>query len=106
MGIRLLITGRRLGVCAAFEKHIINLGSYCGITPNRLLPAVKIVIMELDVLEKNIVAAIAKCSVFTFGQVECVYRKLKSFDKTIEVLKLAVAGVRVDDEILRLINGR
>ena len=60
--------------------------------------------MELDILEKNIVAAIAKCSVFTFGQVEGVYRKLKSFDKTIEVLKLVVSGVPVDDEMLRLIN--
>jgi hypothetical protein len=30
----------RLGVCAAFLEQNFNLGSYCGITPNRLLPAV------------------------------------------------------------------
>lgn len=62
--------------------------------------------MELDILERNIVASIAKCSVFTFSQVESVYRKSRSFDKTIEILKLVVSGVPVDNEILRLINGR
>lgn len=62
--------------------------------------------MELDILEKNIIASISKCSVFTFSQVESVYRKLRSFDKTIEVLKLVVSGVTVDDEFLRLINRR
>lgn len=34
------LTLGRLGVCAAFYELNFNLGSYCGITPNRLLPAV------------------------------------------------------------------
>lgn len=62
--------------------------------------------MELDILERNIIASIAKCSVFTFGEVENVYRKLKSFDKTIEALKLSASGVRVNDGFFRSINNK
>ena len=56
--------------------------------------------MELDYLEKNIVKAITESSVFGFAVVTGVYKKTKSFDKTIEVLKYAVKnGVDINTAV-------
>lgn len=52
---------------------------------------------DLDILEKEIISAITKCSVFDFQTVKYVYIRAKSFDKTIEILKLSVSqGIPVN----------
>lgn len=45
---------------------------------------------ELDVLEKEVIKAITKCSEFDILTVKYVYNQTKSFDKTILVLKTSV----------------
>ena len=45
-----------LGVCAAYLELNFNLGSYCGITPNRLLPAVLSNQMEKELFIRSIEA--------------------------------------------------
>jgi len=45
---------------------------------------------EIDILERHILAAISKCSIFEFNECKKVYLRAKSFDKTIEILKQAV----------------
>lgn len=45
---------------------------------------------ELDYLEKNLLKTISDCSVFGMAIVTGVYKKTKSYDKTIRVLKYAV----------------
>ena len=45
---------------------------------------------ELDILEKEILKAIDKCSVFEIRIIRQVYERCNSFDKTISVLKYSV----------------
>ena len=59
---------------------------------------------DLDFLEKNIIATLSKCSCFTFSEVEYVYRKTKSFDKTILCLKLSASGIPLNNSILKIIK--
>ena len=56
--------------------------------------------MPLDYLEENILKAITLSSVYPFEKVEFAYSKTKSFDKTIKVLKYAVANVVTIKEAL------
>jgi len=44
---------------------------------------------ELDCLERRIISAISQCSPYPFGTCETVYRRCKSYDKTIEILRLS-----------------
>lgn len=45
---------------------------------------------DLDFLEKSIIHAIFTASVFKFQEIKEVYLEVKSFDKTIEVLKYSL----------------
>ena len=60
--------------------------------------------MELDILERNVISAISKCSCFSFSVVERVYLEIKSFDKTIEVLKVVLSSGRTIKEVLDSLN--
>jgi hypothetical protein len=60
--------------------------------------------MELDILEKNVLIAISKCSVFSYSQVSNVYTEVKSFDKTIKVLKTSVSTGKSLSEVVRSLN--
>jgi len=57
---------------------------------------------ELDFLERNMIKTLTVCSVYDYKSIEYVYLKTKSFDKTIACLKLAQAGIKVDDAILQV----
>ena len=43
---------------------------------------------DLDILEKEILLAIFRCSAFDFYTIKNVYQELKSYDKTIMALKM------------------
>ncbi len=42
---------------------------------------------ELDILEREVLKAIERCSVFTISEIKMVYDACNSFDKTIKILK-------------------
>lgn len=46
---------------------------------------------DLDILEKEILLAIFRCSAFDFYTIKKVYQELKSYDKTIMALKMQVS---------------
>ena len=46
---------------------------------------------DLDILEKEILLAIFRCSAFDFHTIKKVYKELKSYDKTIMALKIQVS---------------
>ncbi|MBX9886663.1 MAG: hypothetical protein K2Y30_01860 [Flavobacteriaceae bacterium] len=58
---------------------------------------------ELDFMEKRLISTLSVCSIFTFSQIEYVYRKTKSFDKTILCLKLSSSGIPLSDSILQVV---
>jgi len=45
---------------------------------------------DIDILERHVLTAISKCSIFEFSECKKVYLRTKSFDKTIEILKKSV----------------
>lgn len=45
---------------------------------------------ELDILEREVLKSIERCSVFSITEIRMVYEHCNSFDKTIEILKSAV----------------
>ena len=55
---------------------------------------------SLDFLEMNIISAIAKSSIFTFTEIEVLYRKLKSFDRTIILLKRSISEAKDPNDLL------
>ena len=57
----------------------------------------------MDILEKNIIKAIYFSSVYSVKEIENVYSRTKSFDKTIIVLKHAVShAISIDDALIQL----
>ena len=42
---------------------------------------------ELDILEREVLKAIERCSVFSISEIKSVYAQCNSFDKTIEILR-------------------
>ena len=58
---------------------------------------------ELDFMEKRLVSTLSVCSKFTFSEIEFVYRKVKSFDKTILCLKLSASGIPLNISILEFV---
>jgi hypothetical protein len=55
---------------------------------------------DLDFLEKQLLSTLSRCSIFSYSEIEFVYRKVNSFDKTIAVLKLAASGMLLKNAIL------
>lgn len=46
---------------------------------------------DLDILEKEILKSIERCSVYSIKEITYVYEQYNSFDKTIKILKHAVS---------------
>lgn len=46
---------------------------------------------DLDILEKEILLAIFRCSAFDFHTIKKVYQELKSYDETIKALEMRMS---------------
>ena len=59
---------------------------------------------DLNVLEKEILKAIFRCSIFEISDIRLVYEKCNSFDKTISVLEYSVRhAISVEQSIEKLL---
>lgn len=60
--------------------------------------------MALNNIERSFIATIAKNNPHTFKEVEDIYLKTKSFDTTIEILKLSRQGIPINEDVFDLFN--
>jgi hypothetical protein len=59
---------------------------------------------ELDFLEIRLINTLSLCSKFSFSEIDFVYRKTESFDKTILCLKLSASGIPLNNSILEVMS--
>ena len=58
---------------------------------------------EFDLLERNMLKAIDASSTFHISEIVAVYKRCRSFDKTIKVLRIAVERAISTDDAFRLV---